>query len=229
MPSRVEALIRNFLKTDGEALCLVLGERLYLKRAGARTIVGREPLSEESFRAIADELAPGELVDSLVETGFSLPFSLDDASNPVEIRFGLSGEVPSMTVVRAASTALTGNLREASIGTPVSSGSLDPPGSFAGSGPFDASGATGVPLAAMAAPASKRAAASARGGSAAQASDPSATPRMRESSASSSRSMEESPSALAAPSPPPSAQQAKKAPPQPDRQRTRLNSSHSQI
>src|SRR5207247_5445380 len=90
-----------FLKTDGDALCLVLGERLALKRGAAKTPVGREPLSEETFRAIADELAPGELLESLVETRFRLAFQLDDLTETVEVEFGDSGAQPAISIVRS--------------------------------------------------------------------------------------------------------------------------------
>jgi len=101
MASKVEALVRSFLKTDGEALCLVLGERMYLKRGGSSTVVGREPLSQESFRAIADELSPGDMLESLVETAYKAPFRLDEAAEPVQIDFSGTPDAPVMTIVRA--------------------------------------------------------------------------------------------------------------------------------
>jgi twitching motility protein PilT len=100
MASKVEALVRSFLKTDGDALCLVLGERMFLKRGATNSIVGREALSQESFRAIADELAPGDLLESLVETSFKVPFRLDDQSEPVQIDFSGTTDAPVMTIVR---------------------------------------------------------------------------------------------------------------------------------
>ena len=100
MASKVEALVRSFLKTDGDALCLVLGERMYLKRGALNSVVGREPLSQESFRAIADELAPGDLLESLVETNFKVPFRLDDHSESVQIDFSGTPDAPVMTIVR---------------------------------------------------------------------------------------------------------------------------------
>jgi len=105
MASKVEALVRSFLKTDGDALCLVLGERMYLKRGTGNTVVGREALSQESFRAIADELAPGDLLESLVETGYKVPFRLDELSEPVQIDFSGTADVPAMTIVRARTSA----------------------------------------------------------------------------------------------------------------------------
>jgi twitching motility protein PilT len=105
MASKVEALVRSFLKTDGDALCLTLGERMYLKRGSSNTVVGREPLSQESFRAIADELAPGDLLESLVETAYKVPFRLDDQSEPVQIDFSGTADTPAMTIVRARTQA----------------------------------------------------------------------------------------------------------------------------
>src|SRR5262245_46479885 len=105
MASKVEALVRSFLKTDGDALCLVLGERMYLKRGASNSVVGREPLSQESFRAIADELAPGDLLESLVETSYKVPFRLDDQSETVQIDFSGTPDVPAMTIVRPRTSA----------------------------------------------------------------------------------------------------------------------------
>jgi twitching motility protein PilT len=105
MASKVEALVRSFLKTDGDALCLVLGQRMFLKRGTASSVVGREALSQESFRAIADELAPGDLLESLVETGHKVPFRLDDVSEPVQIEFSGAADAPVMTIVRTRTAA----------------------------------------------------------------------------------------------------------------------------
>ena len=55
MSSKVAALVKNFFNTDADALCLVPGEKLYLMRGITKTVVGREVLSEESFRAVAAE------------------------------------------------------------------------------------------------------------------------------------------------------------------------------
>src|SRR5882672_1842196 len=105
MASKVEALVRSFLKTDGDALCLVLGERMSLKRGAASSVVGREALSWESFRAIADEIAPGDLLESLAETAYKAPFRLDEASEPVQIEFSGAADAPVMTIVRARTAA----------------------------------------------------------------------------------------------------------------------------
>jgi twitching motility protein PilT len=87
MASRIEALVRNFLKTDGETLCLVPGEKIFILRGGSKATVGREKLSEESFRAVAHELAPGRSVSSLCEKKHRTPFSPDPSAEPVEVVF----------------------------------------------------------------------------------------------------------------------------------------------
>ena len=101
MASKIEALVRNFLKTDGEALYLVPGEKIFLLKGTSKVIVGREPLSEESFRAVAGELVPGAPVESLAAMRHRIPFRLDEATETVEIQFGRSGESTAIMIGRA--------------------------------------------------------------------------------------------------------------------------------
>src|SRR4029079_19684727 len=131
-------------KTDGEALCLVVGERLYLRRAGGKTIVGRETLSFESFKAIGHRLATGALVDSLVESGHRVPFQLDEGSETVIVEFGTTGTASSMTVERAADVAESpapqaaafGAGSSESFGSSANAGVSDGAGSYASAGSY---------------------------------------------------------------------------------------------
>src|SRR5438552_4122162 len=100
MPSKIEALVRNFQKTDGEALCLVPGEKIFIIRAGAKVIVGREDLSRESFQAVAEELVPGADEEALADMKHRVPYQVDAASSQVEIVFGRSGATPALMVRR---------------------------------------------------------------------------------------------------------------------------------
>src|SRR5262245_8565294 len=100
MASKVDSLVRNFLRTDADSLCLVVGETLYVERGETRSTVGREALSESSFRAIADELSPGDLMESLVDTAFSSEYRSDEESEPVTIQFCMKDGRHAMTVVR---------------------------------------------------------------------------------------------------------------------------------
>lgn len=101
MPSKVEALVRNFLRTDGDALYLVPGERIFMIKGTAKAVVGREGLSEESFRAVGAELAPGERIETLVESRRVIPFQVDAASPSVEILFGRSAASLAIMIRRA--------------------------------------------------------------------------------------------------------------------------------
>ncbi len=119
MANRVEALVRNFLGTDGETLYLVPGEKIFILRSGAKVTVGREKLSEESFRAVAHELAPGRSVGSLCEKKHRTPYSPDPSAEPVEVAFGRFEGRESLAIHRHPAGA-----------TPVASGAprLVPPG-----------------------------------------------------------------------------------------------------
>ncbi|MEO6323702.1 MAG: type IV pilus twitching motility protein PilT [Thermoanaerobaculia bacterium] len=105
MASKIEALVRNFLKTDGDALYLVPGEKIFLMKGASKVIVGREPLGEESFRAVAGELVPGAPVESLSAMRHRVPFRLDEATEPVDIQFGRSGEATAIMISRARAAA----------------------------------------------------------------------------------------------------------------------------
>jgi hypothetical protein len=45
MQSKLAALVKSFMATDAEALCLVPGQKLFVMRSGGKAIVGREILS----------------------------------------------------------------------------------------------------------------------------------------------------------------------------------------
>ncbi|MFI5181087.1 MAG: type IV pilus twitching motility protein PilT [Thermoanaerobaculia bacterium] len=100
MVSRVEALVRNFLRTDGETLVLVPGEKIFILRSGAKVTVGREKLSEESFRAVAHEMAPGKSVSSLFETEYRTLYSSDPSAEPVDVAFGRYEGRESLSILR---------------------------------------------------------------------------------------------------------------------------------
>src|SRR5512140_1678559 len=98
-PSKVEALVRSFLQTDGDALYLVPRERLFLMHGQRRTVVGREPLSEESFFAVVAELRPGAKPAALAEERARIPVLIHPDSEPVEVCFGtVQGQVAMMVV-----------------------------------------------------------------------------------------------------------------------------------
>jgi twitching motility protein PilT len=99
-PSKVEALVRSFLQTDGDALYLVPRERLYLMHGQTRTVVGREPLSEETFFAVIAELRPGANPATLAEERARIPVRIHPDSEPVEVRFGMVQGRVAMMVVR---------------------------------------------------------------------------------------------------------------------------------
>jgi len=101
VPSKVEALVRNFLRTDADALYLVPGERMYLMRGNARTVVGREGLSEDSFRAVAGELVPGGPVETLTQLRHRMTFRTDETQPLVDIQFDRLGNQPAIVITRA--------------------------------------------------------------------------------------------------------------------------------
>ena len=120
MPSKVEALVRNFLRTDADALFLVPGERMFLMKGAQRAVVGREPLSLESFLAVSEELAPGELPEALAQRRQRVPIRLDLISEPVEVRFGSSGASAAVMIVRAASSPGDAGPPQATVPAPPS-------------------------------------------------------------------------------------------------------------
>ncbi|MBL8114073.1 MAG: hypothetical protein JNK60_14430, partial [Acidobacteria bacterium] len=101
MASKIEALVRNFLRTDGDALYLVPGEKIFMLKGTSRQVVGREPLSEDSFRAVAGELAPGKALEALVEQKFRTQLKCDAQTPAVDILFGKSGQGPALMIRKA--------------------------------------------------------------------------------------------------------------------------------
>src|SRR5256885_13382337 len=101
MISKIEALVRNFLRADADALYLVPGEKIFLMRGSSRAVVGRENLSEESFRGVAGELVPGGPVETLAQMRHKGIYRVDDTLEPVEIQFGRSGTSAAIMITRA--------------------------------------------------------------------------------------------------------------------------------
>ena len=100
MASKVAALVRNFLQTEGDALYLVAGEKIFITRGTARNVAGREVVSEASFRAVVDELVPGVPPETLAQKRSRLPYVAGTGLPPVEIHFALLGGAPAMMIVR---------------------------------------------------------------------------------------------------------------------------------
>lgn len=100
MASKVAALVRNFLQTDGDALYLVAGEKIFVMKGTARTVAGREVVSEASFRAVVDELVPGVPAETLAEKRNRLPYVAGPGLPAVEIHFATLGGAPAMMILR---------------------------------------------------------------------------------------------------------------------------------
>ncbi len=100
MASKVAALVRNFLQTDGDALYLVAGEKIFITRGTARTVAGREVVSEASFHAVVDELVPGVPAETLARKRSRLPYVAGPGLPPVEIHFAVLGGAPAMMIIR---------------------------------------------------------------------------------------------------------------------------------
>ena len=100
MAGKVAALVRNFLQTDGDALYLVPGEKIFITRGTTRTVVGREVVSEGSFHAVVDELVPGVPAETLARKRNRLPYVAGAGLTPVEIHFAVVGESPAMMILR---------------------------------------------------------------------------------------------------------------------------------
>ena len=100
MASKVAALVRNFLQTDGDALYLVPGEKIFISRGTAKAVAGREVVSEESFRAVVDELIPGVPAETLAQKRNRVPYVAGPGLSPVEIHFATVGGSPAMMIVR---------------------------------------------------------------------------------------------------------------------------------
>lgn len=100
MTARVAALVRNFLQTDGDALYLVAGEKIFITRGTTRTVAGREIVSEDAFRAVVEELVPGVSAEVLAQNRSCLPYAAEEGLAPVEIHFSTVGGTPALMVVR---------------------------------------------------------------------------------------------------------------------------------
>ena len=100
MAGKVAALVRNFLQTDGDALYLVPGEKIFIMRGTSRTVVGREVVSEGSFHAVVEELVPGVPAETLARKRNRIPYVAGAGLPPVEIQFAALGESPAMMILR---------------------------------------------------------------------------------------------------------------------------------
>jgi len=105
MASRIDLLVANLLQTEGEALYIIPGERLFMTRGTTRAFVGREPVSLESFRAVVAEVAPGHDAEELARTRHSIPLDLGPGRESVEIRFGLLGGKAGIMICRPSRRA----------------------------------------------------------------------------------------------------------------------------
>ena len=105
MASRIDLLVANLLQTEGEALYIIPGERLFMTRGTSRAFVGREPVSVESFRAVVAEVAPGKEPEELARTRFRIPMNLGPGRESVEVRFGLLGGQAGLMICRVARMA----------------------------------------------------------------------------------------------------------------------------
>ena len=105
MASRVDLLVANLLQTSGDALYIVPGERLFMTRGDVRAVVGREPVGEESFRAVVEELVPGSVAEELSRARHRLAWEIGPDVEAVEIRFGHVGGRPAVMICRAARLA----------------------------------------------------------------------------------------------------------------------------
>ena len=105
MASRIDLLVANLLQTEGEALYIIPGERLFMTRGTTRAFVGREPVSLESFRAVVAEVAPGRDAEELARSRHGIPLDLGPGRESVEIRFGLLGGRAGIMICRPARKA----------------------------------------------------------------------------------------------------------------------------
>ncbi len=126
-PSKVEALVRSFLQTDGDALYLVPREKLYLTHGHTRTVVGREPLSDETFLAVVAELRPGAIPAALAEERARIPVLIHPDSEPVEVRFGMVQGRVALMVARVRQPGATAPVSPVSPVAPVAPVSPLPP------------------------------------------------------------------------------------------------------
>jgi twitching motility protein PilT len=98
--SRIDLLVANLLKTEGEALYIIPGDRLFMTRGISRAFVGREPVSIESFLAVVAEVAPGQVAEELARTRCRIPLDRGPGREAVEIRFGLLGGKAGIMICR---------------------------------------------------------------------------------------------------------------------------------
>lgn len=103
MGAKLDALVRSFLRSDGDALYLVPGERIFMMKGTGRAVVGREPLSAESFEAVAGELVPGQTSADLAEKRHRMEYQLDPTSGFVDLQFGFIKAHPSLVISRLPS------------------------------------------------------------------------------------------------------------------------------
>lgn len=103
MGAKLDALVRSFLRSDGDALYLVPGERIFMMKGTARAVVGREPLSEDSFVAVASELVPGQGGADLAEKRHRMEYQVDPTSGFVDLQFGYIKGRPSLLISRLPS------------------------------------------------------------------------------------------------------------------------------
>lgn len=103
MTSRVGALVRSFLQTDGDALYLIAGEKIFITRGTTKTVAGREVVSDEAFRIVVEEIAPRESRPRLVSRNRNrLPFLAGEDLAPVAIQFSMVAGRPAMMILRKA-------------------------------------------------------------------------------------------------------------------------------
>jgi twitching motility protein PilT len=102
MASRIDILLANLLQTEGEALYIVPGERMFMTRGAVRAVVGREPVGADSFRAVAAEVAPGQAPEALARARHRVPAQLGPETEPIEVRFGFVGASPALAICRTS-------------------------------------------------------------------------------------------------------------------------------
>lgn len=100
MTSRVRALVRSFLQTDGDALYLIAGEKIFITRGTTKTVAGREVVSDDAFRVVVEEIVPGASPEILAQGRNRLPFLAGEDLAPVEIQFSTVAGRPAMMILR---------------------------------------------------------------------------------------------------------------------------------
>ncbi|MFN7989751.1 MAG: PilT/PilU family type 4a pilus ATPase [Thermoanaerobaculia bacterium] len=110
MSSRIDLLVANLLQTEGEALYIVPGERMFMTRGPSRAVVGREAVGTDSFRAVAAEVAPGRAAEDLARARHRIPVELGPGMEPIEIRFGFIGSAPALVIWRTSKMSIAPHL-----------------------------------------------------------------------------------------------------------------------